>query len=137
MIPMGIFESWFIPGNTPSSKNSRQWTGKYFITSKSVTKYRQDTNAIYMKLKDSFVQSFNQFELPVYITFTFTRNSKRKFDYANPLQTVQDDMTKHGWIPDDNCDIMIPVFEKYKYNKNNSGVLITLTDKRNKKIKIK
>ena len=53
---------WFIPGNTPSSKNSRQWTGKYFITSKTVTKYRQATNAIYMELKESFTEEFNQLD---------------------------------------------------------------------------
>ena len=58
--------------------------------------------------------------------------------YANqeiPLQTVQDDMVKHGWIPDDNCSIIIPVFEEYEYNKEGSGVLIKIDDKRNKKRK--
>ena len=71
----------------------------------------------------------------MYVTFKFIRNSRRKFDYVNPLQTVQDDMVKHGWIPDDHCDIIIPVFEAYEYDKNGSGVLIKLDDKRNKKRK--
>lgn len=124
---------WFIPGNTPSSKNSRQWTGKYFITSKTVTKYRQATNASYIELKESFVKEFNQLELPVYVTFKFIRNSRRKFDYVNPLQTVQDDMQKHEWIPDDNCEYIIPVFEPYEYNKENAGVIINLNDKRNRR----
>jgi len=132
---IGTFDSWFIPGNVPSSKNSRQWTGKYFIVSKTVTKYRQATNAMYIEKKDSFVKSFEELELPVYVTFKFYRNSRRKFDYVNPLQTVQDDMVKHGWIPDDNCDYIIPVFEEYEYNKEGSGVLIKLDDKRNKKRK--
>tara|TARA_Y100000401_G_scaffold106997_1_gene100972 strand:+ start:156 stop:545 length:390 start_codon:yes stop_codon:yes gene_type:complete len=126
---------WFIPGNVPSSKNSRQWTGKYFIVSKTVSKYRQATNATYIELKDSFKEVFNTLELPVYITFKFIRNSRRKFDYVNPLQTVQDDMVKHGWIEDDHCDIIIPVFEAYEYDKNGSGVIIKLDDKRNKKRK--
>ena len=124
---------WFIPGNTPSSKNSRQWTGNYFITSKTVTKYRQATNATYIELKESFVKEFNQLELPVYVTFKFIRNSRRKFDYVNPLQTVQDDMQKHEWIPDDNCEYIIPVFEPYEYNKENAGVIINLNDKRNRR----
>ena len=34
---------WFIPGNVPSSKNGRRWTGKYFIASKSTMKYRKAT----------------------------------------------------------------------------------------------
>ena len=32
---------WFIPGNVPSSKNGRRWTGKYFIASKAVVNYRK------------------------------------------------------------------------------------------------
>lgn len=124
---------WFIPGNTPSSKNSRQWTGKYFITSKTVTKYRQETNSVYITLKKSFREEFDKLELPVYVTFKFLRGSRRKFDYVNPLQTVQDDMEKHGWIDNDNCENLIPVLEKYEYNKEAPGVIITLNDERNKR----
>jgi len=29
-------KKWFIPFNVPSSKNGRRWTGKYFISSKTV-----------------------------------------------------------------------------------------------------
>ena len=31
--------SVFIPGNTPSSKNSQQWTGKYLVKSKTTQRY--------------------------------------------------------------------------------------------------
>jgi hypothetical protein len=40
---------YFIPGNVPSSKNGRRWTGKYFISSKTVMKYRKDTKPFYQK----------------------------------------------------------------------------------------
>jgi hypothetical protein len=30
-----IHMKWFIPGNVPSSKNGRRWTGKYFMSSKA------------------------------------------------------------------------------------------------------
>ena len=127
--------SWFIPGNVPSSKNSRRWTGKFFIASKTTMKYRKDTDSIYKKHAASFTKEFVKYELPVYVSFKFIRGSRHRFDHVNPLQTVQDEMVKHGWIPDDNCDIIIPVFEEYEYNKEGSGVLIKLDDKRNKKRK--
>ena len=126
---------WFIPGNVPSSKNSRRWTGKYFIASKTVMKYRKDTSKVYKKHTASFHKEFSKYELPVYVHFTFIRGTRHKFDYINPAQTVQDDMTKHGWIEDDNCEFIIPCFEEYKYDKENPGVIIEIKDERNKENK--
>jgi Holliday junction resolvase RusA-like endonuclease len=117
---------WFIPGNVPSSKNSRRWTGKYFIASKSVMKYRKATEPIYKKHKKSFNKELSKHKLPVYIEFTFIRGTKHKFDYINPAQTVQDDMVKNGWIEDDNCINIIPVFKPYQYDKEKPGVIIKI-----------
>ena len=124
---------WFIPGNVPSSKNSRRWTGKFFIASKTVMKYRKDTSKLFENHTASFLKEFSKYQLPVYVHFTFIRGSRHKFDYLNPAQTVQDDMTKHGWIEDDNCEFIIPCFEKYSYDKENPGVIIEIKDERNKK----
>ena len=119
---------WFIPGNVPSSKNSRRWTGKFFIASKTTMKYRKDTNSIYKKHAASFAKEFAKYELPVYVSFKFTRGSRHKFDHVNPLQTVQDEMVKHGWIEDDNATFIIPVIENYDYDKVNPGVLIKIEE---------
>ncbi len=78
--------SWFIPGNVPSSKNSRRWTGKFFIASKTTMKYRKDTDSIYKKHAASFAQEFSKYETPVYVAFTFIRGSRHKFDHINPLE---------------------------------------------------
>ena len=110
---------WFIPRNVPSSKNSRRWTGKFFIASKTTMKYRKDTDSIYKKHAASFAKEFAKYESPVYISFKFTRGSRHKFDHVNPLQTVQDEMVKHGWIEDDNATFIIPVIEDYNYDKEN------------------
>ena len=123
---------WFIPGNVPSSKNSRRWTGKYFIASKTVMKYRKETEKLFKANTVSFHKEFSKYELPVYVHFTFIRGTRHKFDYINPAQTVQDDMVKHGWIEDDNCEFIIPCFEEYKYDKENPGVIIEIKDGRNK-----
>ena len=115
---------WFIPGNVPSSKNGRRWTGKYFISSKTVMKYRKDTAKYYKQYAASFAKELSKHDLPVIVSFKFIRGTRHKFDYINPAQTVQDDMVKHGWIEDDNMTYIIPRFEAYKYDKENPGVEI-------------
>jgi len=117
---------YFIPGNVPSSKNGRRWTGKYFISSKTVMKYRKDTKSYYQKYAPKFQKELKKHKLPVKIAFTFIRGTKHKFDYINPAQTVQDDMVTHGWIEDDNMMNIIPVFKPYKYDKEKPGVIIEI-----------
>jgi len=124
---------WFIPGNVPSSKNGRRWTGKYFISSKTVMKYRKDTKSFYQQYASQFQKELKKHKLPVKIAFTFIRGTKHKFDYINPAQTVQDDMVTHGWIEDDNMVNLIPVFKPYKYDKDKPGVLIEILKNGSKK----
>jgi len=123
---------WFIPGNVPSSKNGRRWTGKYFISSKATMKYRKETKEYYKKYKKEFLNALKECEFPVKISFKFIRGTRHKFDYINPAQTVQDDMVKQGWLPDDDCSLLIPVFEPYEYDKKNPGVEIKLIKDGNK-----
>lgn len=117
---------WFIPHNVPSSKNGRRWTGSYFIASKTVMSYRKKTKEIYQKYAEAFKAEFIKHKEPVQIKFTFIRGSKHKFDYINPAQTVQDDMVTHGWISDDDADVIIPSFGSYLYDKVNPGVIIEI-----------
>jgi len=124
---------FFIPHNVPSSKNGRRWTGKYFISSKTVMNYRKNTKSEYEKHTDTFKKEFEKYQTPVKIGFTFIRGSRHKFDYINPAQTVQDDMVKHGWIEDDNADFIIPVFEHYSYDKEKPGVIIEILKVGNQK----
>ena len=123
---------WFIPGNVPSSKNGRRWTGRYFVSSKATTKYRKETGKYYDQFRKGFRKQLAKLELPVKVSFKFIRGSKHKFDYINPAQTTQDDMVKHHWIDDDNCENIIPVFEPYEYDKKNPGVEIKLIKNGNK-----
>ena len=125
---------WFIPFNVPSSKNGRRWTGKYFISSKTVMTYRKNTKNIYDKYAKEFRKEYDKYEKPVKIGFTFIRGSRHKFDYINPAQTVQDDMVKAGWLEDDNADFILPVFEHYSYDKKNPGVTIEIIKDENTKL---
>ena len=114
----------FIPGNVPSSKNGKRWTGKYLIHSKTVMNYIKESKNDYIDNKELFLEMCEDKEIPYRVSFKFYRNSRRKFDYINPAQTVQDLMVKYGYIEDDNCEYIIPCFEPYEYNKENSGVTI-------------
>lgn len=114
----------FIPGNVPSSKNSKVWTGKFFVMSKIVQIYIKDTELSYSTHYHTFREQVREY--PLKVSFKFIRDSKRRFDYVNPLQTVQDLMVKYHWIEDDNADILLPVLEPYEYNKDNPGVLIKI-----------
>lgn len=124
---------WFIPGNVPSSKNGRRWTGKYFIASKTVVNYRKDTKQYYQNYAQEFKDELLKYKLPVKIGFTFIRGTRHKFDYINPAQTVQDDMVSYGWIEDDNVDFILPVFNEYQYDKSNPGVYIEILKENVKK----
>lgn len=116
----------FIPTNVPSSKNSRRWTGKYFIGSKQTMRYYKETKGYWLQYKNDFKSMVKDLDTkkPYKIVFKFVRKSRHKFDYLNPAQTVQDQMVKYGWITDDNANEMIPVFEEYEYNKDKPGVYI-------------
>jgi len=117
---------FFIPGNTPSSKNSKVYTGKFLVWSKTAQKYRKDTKQYWINHSQNFQQLYCENDFPLTVSFKFLRKSRHLFDYPNPLQTVLDLMVEYKWIPDDNADIIIPRFEIYEYNKNNPGVIITL-----------
>ena len=121
----------FIPGNVPSSKNSRVWTGKFFIASKAVAKWRKETKPYWETNKVNFLSDEHSgwhiaMKFPVKLEITFVRNSKHKFDYINPCQTIMDEMVKHGYIEDDNADVVIPIFKPYIYDKANPGVYLEI-----------
>lgn len=123
---LDVWEPIFVPGNVPSSKNSRQWTGKYSIASKTCQKYYKASEEFYTQYKDDFKLKLKGLEPPYKVVFCFCRGSKHKFDYINPAQTVQDQMVKYGWLDDDNADNLIPIFHPYTYDKDKAGVYINV-----------
>ena len=121
--------SIFIPGNVPSSKNSKQWTGRNLIWSKPAREYREKTQWLYTSETANFLDMVSESPKPLIIGFYFVRDSRRKFDFCNPVQTVCDLMVSYGWIPDDNIEEIIPVPVRikksfYHTDKNHPGVYI-------------
>jgi len=114
----------FIPFNVSSSKNSKQWTGKYLINSKATRAYIKSSKPFYVKERKKFLKLIKNLPKPYHVSFYFIRNSRRKFDYINPAQTVQDLMVKNGWIEDDDIFNLWPHFHGYEVDKEKAGVII-------------
>ena len=127
-IPAGAI---FIPGNVASSKNSKQWTGKKLVWSKLASDYRDNTETLYLMYRQKFRTLCKGRPKPLEIGFYFVRDSRRKFDFVNLVQTVQDIIVRSEFLPDDNMDEMVPVPIEidgrcYHVDKNQPGVYIVV-----------
>jgi hypothetical protein len=80
----------------------------------------------FQKQVPMFVERVKDLPKPLYIEFTFVRDSHRKFDYINAMQIVADQMKAYGWIPDDNCTELKPYFGDFQYDKEEPGCYITI-----------
>ena len=119
----------FISGNTPSSKNSKQFvtlkTGKtLLINSKTAQKYIKESKADWLINKNEFFKMLKDKEKPYKVELYFIRDSKRKFDYINAAQIVFDLMQEYGYIEDDDSQNIIPVFKGFEVDKARTGVEI-------------
>lgn len=113
----------FIPSNVPSSKNSKVWTGRFLVSSKTTRNYEKNTAEYWLTLKSTFKDIFSGI-YPKRIGFYFVRDSRRRFDYINACQILADLMTEYGWIEDDDVDHFNPFFLGYHHDKEKSGVYL-------------
>ena len=139
----------FIPGNVPSSKNSRintkhgsfaSKTVKAYLNSLGIQSYSSSKKIVkgYVNkpnlienLREDFLKQTSGKQLPLEIGFHFVRDSRRKFDFHNIVQVVLDLLTASDFIIDDNMDCVIPFALKrdgkfYSVNKEQSGVWIKI-----------
>jgi Holliday junction resolvase RusA-like endonuclease len=139
----------FIPGNVPSSKNSRintkhgsfaSKTVKTYLNSLGIQSYSSSKKLVkgYVNkpnliesLREDFLKQTSGKELPLEIGFHFVRGTRHKFDFHNIVQVILDLMTAHDLIIDDNMDCIIPFALKiegnfYSVDKNYPGVWIKI-----------
>ena len=119
----------FIQGNTPSSKNSKQFVtlknGKtMLLNSKTVQKYIKESKGDWILNKNNFKKMIKDKEKPYKIELYFIRDSKRRFDYINVAQIIFDLMQEYGYIEDDDSQNIIPVFKGFEVDKDRTGVKI-------------
>ena len=134
-------KSFFIPGNVPSSKNSRRIVTikrkdgtkqQLSIASDQTKRYQANVAYIFRAKKSLFRKTIAAIgPAPYYIGFFFIRKSKHRFDQINPAQTVQDEMVDHEWIDDDDVTNFCPcpVFIEnsfWKHHAKDPGVLIVV-----------
>ena len=115
---------YFIPGNVPSLKNSKQWTGRRLIKSKTCVEYEKLYSNFYSTIE--LKNMFQNIEKPIKLGMYFIRKSKHKFDYINVAQEPLDLLVKNGIIADDNADEIIPIFLGYHNDKENPGMIIKI-----------
>ena len=119
----------FIKGNTPSSKNSKQFVtlknGKtMLLNSKTVQNYIKKSKVDWIKNKTEFLKTLKGKEKPYKIELYFIRDSKRRFDYINAAQIVFDLMQEYEYIEDDDSTNVTPVFKGFEVDKARAGVEI-------------
>lgn len=119
----------FIPGNIPSLKNSKVKTARGIFSSPTVNKFLRSIGIQKFNSRKKEVKGYvdltrpNQFEAfrakfaqmrlgkgdPLIIGYHQVRNSKRLFDFSNSVEIIQDLMTAHDFIEDDNVKHVFPV----------------------------
>jgi len=119
----------FIPGNTPSLKNSKVKTSRGIFSSPTVNRYirsigiqkfsssRQEVNGyadpsrpnLFEAQRAHFASMMQGKGKPVFIGYHQVRNSKRKFDFSNSVEIIQDLLTAHNFIEDDNVEFVFPI----------------------------
>lgn len=114
----------FIPGNCPSSKNGKIFTGRYLVWSKAAQKYRKESKPYWDKYREQFISQIHEY--PIRLSLLYIRGSRHQFDYVNPCQSTLDLMVENSWLTDDNADVVVPVFESYIYDKTNPGTIIKI-----------
>lgn len=117
---------FFISGNTASSKNSQRIVGKRLIKSKVAMRCFDTYLPQLIAIKPKWLKETAGKPKPLRLHIQFVRDSRRRFDYINACQTLQDCIVKAGLIKDDNADELIPIFEPYMYSPDNAGVYVWL-----------
>lgn len=135
----------FIPFNVPSLKNSKIKTTRGIFPSKTFKKYLQAIGIQHFSSSKKIIVEYktrenlfrkvfeeNNWVKPdglIVLGYHFIRKSKHKWDFDNAIATVNDLLTAHDFIEDDNMDWLIPMPMKkddkwYSYDKNNPGVIL-------------
>ena len=142
-----MVKEYFIPGSTPSLKNSKVKTSKGIFMSKTCKNYLASLNITYYSSRDKevkikkgttnkFLEAFEGWVVPdkqIVLGFHFVRGSRHSWDLGNISQIIMDLMTAHKLIFDDNMDWIVPQAYKkdgkyYSYNKETPGVYIKIIE---------
>ena len=108
--------------NIPSSKNGKMIVRGHLFNNPRVQEFYKYASEKISEFSDKFKEEISENSFPIFLHVKFYRDSKRRWDFINPLETIQDMLVKNKLIPDDSVEYLIPVYEKFEYDKNNPGV---------------
>lgn len=114
-----------IEGELYSSKNHKQLvrnkaTGRiYMLASKTAKEQEEVLCAELLRLKPQWLRLIEGKQTPYKLHIFLYRQTKRRFDYINILQSCFDMMTRMGYWEDDNANIVAPQFDGYVVDKDN------------------
>ena len=140
----------FIPGNVPSSKNSKAKCSNGIFHSAAVRHYLQKIGVAKYSVHKRTVENYktrpNRFEaaigpvkeellsigvlpVPLIVGMYFVRSTEGKFDWINIAQIICDLLVAHRVIPDDSMDVFVPVPIKrdgcwYHVDKKSPGCIL-------------
>lgn len=119
----------FIPGNVPSLKNNKVKTSRGIFSSPAINRFIRSLGIqsfssskkyikgyidkerpnIFKELTKEFKPLIEKKGNPVFIGFHQVRKDKRLFDFSNSVEIIQDLLTAHDVIVDDNVKYMFPI----------------------------
>lgn len=113
----------FIGRNVPSKKNSKIITkNRRIISSKLTRDYEEWIKPFIKDNSTEWFKMVNNKEYPYKVGFYFYRDSRRKWDFVNIIQTIADIMQEHNYIEDDDTKRFIPIYLGEEVtNKEKSG----------------
>lgn len=113
----------FIGRNVPSKKNSKIITkNRRIISSKLTRDYEEWIKPFIKDNSTEWFKMVNNKEYPYKVGFYFYRDSRRKWDFVNIIQTIADIMQEHNYIEDDDTKRFIPIYLGEELtNKEKSG----------------
>ena len=116
-------------GNTPSKKSSQVMIPKLrrLVPNARYQKWEKDNLKTICFLNDASGEILPIDKL-VYCHMKFYRDSHRRFDYVNVIQSVQDFLVKAEIIKDDCADLFVPIVAGYEYDKVNPRCELSFYD---------
>ncbi len=104
-----------LPIELRSSKNERMIVynkkqGRPMIMKKPIARIEENQLSTLLAInRRTWEKMVEGKQYPLKVGFYMYRKTRRRFDWINLLQGIQDAMTKAGYIPDDNANYLTPV----------------------------
>lgn len=121
-----------LPIELHSSKNGQQiiynkrLERMMVIKKESARKQDGELKILLMTNKRTWEKMVTDKPFPLKVGFYVYRKTKRRFDWVNIVQGLQDAMVKNGWLPDDSAIYLTPVFLGWDVDGQNPRVELTV-----------